>query len=105
MKIKFILINFILLLSLSAPKLAAQPLKIKELKIEGNTVLAEELEKLVNSYLQQTIEERQLRKLTEQISQLYRERGYINSGAFLPRTRNKQWRDRNSSSRRRTRKY
>ena len=83
MKIKFILIDLILFLSLSAPKLAAQPLTIKELKIEGNTILAEEIESLVNSYLHQTIEERKLKELTDQITQLYVKQGYYTSGAFL----------------------
>ena len=83
MKIKFILLDFILFLSLSAPKLVAQPLTIKELKIEGNTILAEEIESLANSYLHQAIEERKLRKLTDQITQLYVRQGYYTSGAFL----------------------
>ena len=82
-RIKFILVNFILFLSLSAPKLAAQPLTIKELKIEGNTILAEEIEGLANSYLHQAIEERKLKELTDQITQLYVKQGYYTSGAFL----------------------
>lgn len=83
MKIKFILANLFLALSLSTPKLAAQPLNIKELKIEGNTVLTKEIESLVAPYLRQTIEEHQLKKLIEQITQLYVQQGYRTSGAFL----------------------
>ena len=64
--------------------LVAQPIKIKEIEVEGSTVLGEKIKSLVAPYLHQTVEERKLRRLAQQITDLYVEQGYSTSGAFLP---------------------
>ena len=60
-------------------------LTIKEIKIEGNTILTEEIDKLLDTYKQQEIERHKLQELTTAITNLYVEQGYLTSGAFIPK--------------------
>ena len=84
MKIKLISLNFIFLLGLAQKYVAAQSIHINELKIEGNTILTDQIESLVAPYRHQNFDEQQLKKLTRAITNLYVEQGYVTSGAFFP---------------------
>jgi hemolysin activation/secretion protein len=57
---------------------------IKDVQLQGNTVLPQEiLEPIISSYLGRAIDTRQLQGLRESISKAYVEQGYINSGVII----------------------
>jgi len=57
---------------------------VRQIEVEGNTVLQEEIEALIQPYENRTVTFEELIALRSQITQLYFDRGYITSGAFLP---------------------
>ncbi len=61
---------------------------VKEIQIKGNSVLAEEINKLKQPLENQKIAFEQLLQLRSQITQLYAKNGYISSGAFIPNNQN-----------------
>ncbi|MEA5596760.1 ShlB/FhaC/HecB family hemolysin secretion/activation protein [Rivularia sp. UHCC 0363] len=68
---------------------SGQSFTITEIKVEGNSVLQEEINQLIKPLLEQkkiTFEE--LLQLRSQITQLYADNGYITSGAFIPNNQN-----------------
>ncbi|MEB3216380.1 MAG: ShlB/FhaC/HecB family hemolysin secretion/activation protein [Nostocales cyanobacterium 94392] len=62
---------------------------ITEIKVEGNSVLQDEIDRLIKPLLEQKIITfEQLLQLRSQITQLYADNGYITSGAFIPNNQN-----------------
>ncbi|MBV6627721.1 MAG: ShlB/FhaC/HecB family hemolysin secretion/activation protein [Rivularia sp. (in: Bacteria)] len=61
---------------------------VKEIQIQGNSVLEEEINKLKQPLENQQISLEQLLQLRSQITQLYADNGYISSGAFIPNNQN-----------------
>lgn len=62
-----------------------QVIKIKEIIFQGNTVFSdEELEKLIAPFIGKEIFFSDLLQLTNTVTNYYVDKGYINSGAYLP---------------------
>lgn len=62
---------------------------VTEIKVVGNSVLEEEINKLIKPLLKKkNITFEQLLQLRTEIAQLYAKRGYISSGAFIPNDQN-----------------
>jgi hemolysin activation/secretion protein len=57
---------------------------IKKIEVLGNTVLEDEIAKLIQSYENRSVTFEELLELRSAIIQLYIKNGYITSGAFLP---------------------
>lgn len=79
---KLILGIFIFSISFSPKLVYAQ--QIKEIKINGATILSEEIESLLTPYRGQNFKLREIKELTARITQLYKSKGHITSGAFFP---------------------
>lgn len=56
---------------------------IKQIKVVGNTVLDEEINRLISSYIGRKADFNLLTELKDKISNLYIQNGYLNSGAYL----------------------
>jgi hemolysin activation/secretion protein len=61
---------------------------LKKVEVRGNTVLQNEIAQLVKRYENKQITFDDLIELRSQITQLYIDKGYINSAAFLPNNQN-----------------
>jgi hemolysin activation/secretion protein len=60
-------------------------LKVEEIELEGNTVFSDaELKKAINLNKEQKVSLESLIQLRTRISDYYRDRGYLRSGAFMP---------------------
>ncbi len=59
-------------------------ISIKKIEVLGNTVLEDEIAKLIQSYENRSVTFEELLELRSAIIQLYIKNGYITSGAFLP---------------------
>lgn len=60
-------------------------IRIDKILIEGNTVLSEEeLQEVIKDYEGQVLSNADLQELRQRLSQLYAQKGYINSGAVIP---------------------
>lgn len=57
---------------------------IKNIEVQGNTVLQDEIAKLTQPYQNRSVTFEELLQLRSAIVQLYNKNGYITSGAFLP---------------------
>lgn len=57
---------------------------VKKIEVLGNTVLKDEINKLVKEYENQEVTFEDLLTLRSRIVELYREDGYVTSGAFVP---------------------
>jgi hemolysin activation/secretion protein len=59
--------------------------RVKKIKVQGYTIFSDrEIEKIIKPYQGKKLNFRQLRNITEAITNLYVSKGYITSGAFLP---------------------
>lgn len=83
-KQRFTTFFLVLLFCLFPRYLAARSIPIKQIKIDGNTVLIPEINNLLANYQERGIDRQQLPQVVAAINNLYLERGYITSGAFLP---------------------
>lgn len=63
-------------------------LKVKQIEVVGNTILQDEIAALVKPFENREVTFEELVELREQITQLYLDRGYMTSGAFLPNNQN-----------------
>ena len=61
-----------------------RPIKVKEIDVSGNTIFENEIARLTKPFVGRTTNLAQLYELRSAISQLYTDRGYVNSGAYLP---------------------
>jgi hemolysin activation/secretion protein len=61
---------------------------VKKIKVQGNTVLQAEIDRLIKRFEHQKVTLEDLITLRSQITQLYVKNGYITSGAFLPTNQN-----------------
>ena len=61
-------------------------IKIKNIRVIGNTVLVTEIAEFVNKLLGKELDPEQVSKISDDITKLYRERGFITSGAVISRT-------------------
>ena len=61
-----------------------RPIKVKEIVVSGNSLFQTEIEDLTKAFAGKSTNIAQLYELRSAISQLYTERGYVNSGAYLP---------------------
>ncbi|MEM9926734.1 MAG: ShlB/FhaC/HecB family hemolysin secretion/activation protein [Cyanobacteria bacterium P01_D01_bin.50] len=61
---------------------------VKQIQVEGNSVLEDEITELTKPLENKTITFEQLLQLRSQITQRYTENGYITSGAFIPNNQN-----------------
>ena len=78
----------------TSPNLPSQPavpngtprsVNVKRFEIKGNTVLSSaELAKITSKYTNKPLDFAQLLQVASEITQLYVEKGYVNSGAFIP---------------------
>ena len=64
--------------------LGDRPIKVKEIVVSGNSLFQTEIEDLTKAFAGKSTNIAQLYELRSAISQLYTERGYVNSGAYLP---------------------
>jgi hemolysin activation/secretion protein len=62
--------------------------RIEKIKVQGNTVLQGEIDRLVKRFEHKKVTLEDLIKLRTQITQLYVKNGYITSGTFLPNNQN-----------------
>jgi len=60
------------------------PFRVNKVKVSGSTVLQAEIAKLTEDYEGKQVRFEQLLQLCFKITELYKENGYITSGAFLP---------------------
>ena len=74
--------------SVKTPDLPGDRFLIKKIEVRGNTVLKNEIDRLVRALKNQEKTFEDLIELRSQITQLYINNGYINSGAFLPNNQN-----------------
>jgi hemolysin activation/secretion protein len=59
--------------------------RIKKIRVQGYTIFSDrEIAKIIKPYQGKKLDFRQLRNITEAITNLYVSKGYITSGAFLP---------------------
>ena len=63
---------------------ASSMINVAEIEVVGNTIFEAEIRRLAAAYKGKTVSFNQLQELKNQISRLYTEAGYINSGAYLP---------------------
>ena len=61
-----------------------RPIKVKKIDVSGNTLFNSEIAQLTKPFAGQSTNIAQLYELRSAISQLYTDRGYVNSGAYLP---------------------
>ncbi|BAZ46445.1 hypothetical protein NIES4102_34770 [Chondrocystis sp. NIES-4102] len=61
-----------------------RPIKVKKIKVVGNTLFKPEITKLTKEYQNKSLTLTELYKLRSAISKLYTDKGYVNSGAYLP---------------------
>lgn len=61
-----------------------RPIKIKKIDVSGNTLFKSEIAQLTEPFAGKSTNIAQLYELRSAISQLYTDRGYVNSGAYLP---------------------
>jgi hemolysin activation/secretion protein len=60
--------------------------RVKKIKVQGYTIFSDrEIAKIIKPYEGKKLDFRQLRSITEAITNLYVSNGYITSGAFLPK--------------------
>lgn len=59
-------------------------IEIKKIKVVGNTLFTPEINKLTKKYQNKSVTLSELYKLRSAISKLYTDKGYVNSGAYLP---------------------
>lgn len=58
---------------------------LKRIEVRGNTVFSQEkIESLIAPFLNKNLSFEQLRQITEKITDLYINDGYLTSGAFFP---------------------
>jgi len=65
-----------------------KPFFVKEIQVEGNSVLQDKIHELTKPFKNKKITFEQLLQLRSQITQLYVNNGYITSGAFIPNNQN-----------------
>ncbi|BAZ45844.1 surface antigen D15 domain-containing protein [Chondrocystis sp. NIES-4102] len=58
--------------------------KARKIEITGNSILQPEIKQLAKKYQGRTLNYQQLNQLKQEISQLYINKGYPNSGAYIP---------------------
>lgn len=59
--------------------------RVKKIRVQGYTIFSDrEIAKIIKPYQGKKLDFRQLRNITEAITNLYVSKGYITSGAFLP---------------------
>lgn len=58
---------------------------IREINVEGSTVLNEDIVRIISQYQNQRLSQQELFCISDEISNLYQTKGYITSGAFLPK--------------------
>ena len=64
---------------------ASTSTRVKKIRVQGYTIFSDqEIAKIIKPYQGKKLDFRQLRKITEAITNLYVSKGYITSGAFLP---------------------
>jgi hemolysin activation/secretion protein len=64
---------------------ASTSTRVKKIRVRGYTIFSDqEIAKIIKPYQGKKLDFRQLRKITEAITNLYVSKGYITSGAFLP---------------------
>lgn len=69
-----------------SPTLKQYLIEVKSINIKGNTIFSNsELKKIVGSVEGKTVSLERLFQIRNEIEQFYLDRGYISSGAFLPR--------------------
>ena len=61
-----------------------RPIKVKNIDVSGNTLFKKEIARLTEPFAGKSTNIEQLYELRSAISQLYTDRGYVNSGAYLP---------------------
>ena len=61
-----------------------RPIEVKKIDVSGNTIFKSEIARLTKPFAGKSTNIAQLYELRSAISQLYTERGYVNSGAYLP---------------------
>ncbi len=61
---------------------------VKEIQVKGYSVLKDEIIKLKQGYENRNVTFEELLELRSQITKLYFDKGYINSGAFIPNNQN-----------------
>lgn len=59
-------------------------IKVKKIDVSGNTLFQSEIERLTKPFTDKSTNLGELYKLRSAISQLYTDKGYVNSGAYLP---------------------
>ena len=59
-------------------------IKVKKIDVSGNTLFQPEIEQLTKAFAGKSTNLGELYKLRSAISQLYTDKGYVNSGAYLP---------------------
>lgn len=60
-------------------------IRVKKIRVQGYTIFSDrEIAKIIKPYQGKKLDFRQLRNITEAITNLYVSKGYITSGAFLP---------------------
>ena len=68
---------------------SVQTFTVTEIKVEGNSVLEDEINRLIKPLLEKkNIAFEELLQLRSQITRLYADNGYITSGAFIPNNQN-----------------
>ncbi len=67
-----------------SPEIGGEPFYIKQVIVEGNTVLQSEIEQLIKPFANREVSFEALICLRSKITELYIQNGYSNSGAFLP---------------------
>ena len=89
-EIKYFIINVFLAIIVPQNLLYAseinREIKIYQIEVEGSTAFSSEtIEALVSPYINKKVNFEQLLRLTQIITDLYVDRGYTTSGAFLPK--------------------
>lgn len=74
--------------SITTPELPGDRFLIKKIEVKGNTVLHDEIDRLVRPLENREKTFEDLINLRSEITKLYIENGYINSGAFIPNNQN-----------------
>lgn len=68
----------------SEPQLPTTPIQVQSIEVKGSTILSPEEIKSITKFEGTSITVQELRKITSIITQIYLDRGYINSRAILP---------------------
>jgi hemolysin activation/secretion protein len=64
--------------------LSDRPIKIEKIEVSGNTLFKTEIERLTEKFQGKAVTLSELHELRSSISKLYVDKGYVNSGAYLP---------------------